>query len=114
MEEVLFFLTVIALVVVTQALVFVIRNRTNQIGLALLPNVGLLLIGVVLSVTGYVVVIGEPGIGWADLGFIILLMVTFITTGISTLISLVLIFVVKPLQPKPRPVQPQAKKKTKK
>jgi len=113
MEEVLFFLTVIALVVVTQALVFVIRNRTNQIGLALLPNVGLLLIGVVLSVTGYVVAIGEPG-SWADLGFIILLMVTFITTGISTLISLVLIFVVKPLQPKPRPVQPQAKKKTKK
>ena len=113
MEEVLFFLTVIALVVVTQTLVFVIRNRTNQIGLALLPNVGLLLIGVVLSVTGYVVAIGEPG-SWADLGFIILLMVTFITTGISTLISLVLIFVVKPLQPKPRPVQPQAKKKTKK
>ena len=113
MEEVLFFLTVIALVVVTQVLVFVIRNRTNQIGLALLPNVGLLLIGLVLSVTGYVVAIGEPG-SWADLGFIILLMVTFITTGISTLISLVLIFVVKPLQPKPRPVQPQAKKKTKK
>ena len=113
MEEVLFFLTVIALVVVTQALVFVIKNRTNQIGLALLPNVGLLLIGFVLSVTGYVVAIGEPG-SWADLGFIILLMVTFITTGISTLISLVLIFVVKPLQPKPRPVQPQAKKKTKK
>ena len=113
MEEVLFFLTVIALVVVTQVLVFVIRNRTNQISLALLPNVGLLLIGVVLSVTGYVVAIGEPG-SWADLGFIILLMVTFITTGISTLISLVLIFVVKPLQPKPRPVQPQAKKKTKK
>ena len=113
MEEVLFFLTVIALVVVTQTLVFVIRNRTNQIGLALLPNVGLLLIGVVLSVTGYVVAIGEPG-SWADLGFIILLMVTFITTGISTLISLVLIFVVNPLQPKPRPVQPQAKKKTKK
>lgn len=113
MEEVLVFLTVIALVVVTQALVFVIRNRTNQIGLALLPNVGLLLIGLVLSVTGYVVAIGEPG-SWADLGFIILLMVTFITTGISTLISLVLIFVVKPLQPKPRPVQPQAKKKTKK
>ena len=113
MEDVLFFLTVIALVVVTQVLVFVIRNRTNQIGLALLPNVGLLLIGLVLSVTGYVVAIGEPG-SWADLGFIILLMVTFITTGISTLISLVLIFVVKPLQPKPRPVQPQAKKKTKK
>ncbi len=113
MEEVLFFLTVIALVVVTQALVFVIRNRTNQIGLALLPNVGLLLIGLVLSVTGYVVAIGEPG-SWADLGFIILLMVTFITTGISTLISLVLIFVVKPLQPKPMPVQPQTKKKTKK
>ena len=113
MEEVLFFLTVIALVVVTQVLVFVIRNRTNQISLALLPNVGLLLIGLVLSVTGYVVAIGEPG-SWADLGFIILLMVTFITTGISTLISLVLIFVVKPLQPKPRPVQPQAKKKTKK
>ena len=113
MEEVLFFLTVIALVVVTQVLVFVIRNRTNQISLALLPNVGLLLIGVVLSVTGYVVAIGEPG-SWADLGFIILLMVTFITTGISTLISLVLIFVVKPLQPKPRPVQPQVKKKTKK
>ena len=113
MEEVLFFLTLIALVVVTQALVFFIRNRTNQIGFALLPNLGLLGIGLIVSITGYVVAIGEPG-SWADLGLIILLMVTFITTGISTLISLVLIFVVKQLQPKPTPVQPQPKKKAKK
>jgi len=113
MEEVLSFLTLIALVVVTQALVFFIMNRTNQIGLALLPNLGLLGIGLILSITGYVVAMGETG-SWADLGLIILLMVTFITTGISTLISLVLIFVVKLLQPKPTPVQPQPKKKAKK
>jgi hypothetical protein len=113
MEDILFFVTVVALVVVTQALVFFIRNRTKKITFALLPNLGLLGIGLILSITGYVVAMGEPG-SWADLGFIILLMVTFISTGISTLISLILIFVVKTPQPKPTPVQSQPKKKAKK
>jgi hypothetical protein len=113
MEDILFFIVVTAMVVVTQALVFFIRNRTNQIGLALLPNLGLLGIGLILSIIGYVVAMGEPG-SWADLGFIILLMVTFITTGISTLISLILIFVIKIPQPKPTPLQSQPKKKAKK
>jgi hypothetical protein len=111
MEDILFFVVVAAMVVVTQALVFFIRNRTNQIGLALLPNLGLLGIGLIVSITGYVVAMGEPG-SWADLGFIILLMVTFITTGISTLTSLALIFVIKPRPQKPIADQSQPKKKT--
>lgn len=113
MEDILFFVVVAAMVVVTQVLVFFIRNRTNQIGFALLPNLGLLGIGLIVSITGYVVAMGEPG-SWADLGLIILLMVTFITTGISTVISLILIFVIKLPQLKPTPVQSQPKKKAKK
>jgi hypothetical protein len=98
MEDVLFFFTIVAMVVVTQVLVIFIRHKTNQIGFALLPNLGLLGIGLVLSFVGYIVALGEQG-SWAGLGFTILLMVTFIATGISTVISLILMFVVKP-QPK--------------
>jgi len=113
MEDVLFFLILVVMVVITQALVIFIRDKTHRLALALLPNLGLLGIGLVLSIIGYVVAMGEPG-SWAGLGFIILLMVTFITTGISTLTSLALIFVIKPRPQKPIADQSQLKKKTSK
>ena len=94
----LLLLTLIAVVVGVQALVIYIRNQTNQIFLSLLPNLALLTIGIIISVVGYVVALGETG-SWAGLGLIILLMITFITTTISTLVSLLLIFVVKPPYP---------------
>jgi hypothetical protein len=94
MEEILFFVILVAVVVLTQAIVFRIIKNTNQIILALLPNIGLLGIGILFSLVGYVVAMGEPG-SWAGLGFIILLMVSLITTGISTLISLMVIFLFK-------------------
>jgi hypothetical protein len=78
--------------------VIYLRNKTNQIFLSLLPNLGLLIVGIIISVVGYVVALGETG-SWAGLGLIILLMITFITTTISTLVSLLLIFVVKPPYP---------------
>ena len=90
----LLLLTLIAVVVGVQALVIYLRNKTNQIFLSLLPNLGLLIVGIIISVVGYVVALGETG-SWAGLGLIILLMITFITTTISTLVSLLLIFVVK-------------------
>jgi hypothetical protein len=94
MEEILFFVILVAVVVLTQAIVFRIIKNTNQIILALLPNIGLLGIGILFSLVGYVVAMGEPG-SWAGLGFIILLMVSLITTGISTMISLMVIFLFK-------------------
>jgi hypothetical protein len=94
----LLLLTLIAVVVGVQALVIYLRNKTNQIFLSLLPNLGLLIVGIIISVVGYVVALGETG-SWAGLGLIILLMITFITTTISTLVSLLLIFVVKPPYP---------------
>jgi hypothetical protein len=94
----LLLLTLIAVVVGVQALVIYLRNKTNQFFLSLLPNLGLLIVGIIISVVGYVVALGETG-SWAGLGLIILLMITFITTTISTLVSLLLIFVVKPPYP---------------
>ena len=94
----LLLLTLIALVVGVQALVIYIRNQTNQIFLSLLPNLGLLTIGTIISVVGYVIALGEPG-SWAGLGLIILLVITFMTTTISTLVSLLLIFIIKPTRP---------------
>jgi hypothetical protein len=113
MEGILVFLTAVAMVVVTQAVVLFIRNKTKQVALALLPNVGLLGVGIILSFVGYIVALNEPG-SIPGFGLMILLLVTFITTGISTLISLILIFVIKTPQPKPTPVQSQPKKKAKK
>jgi hypothetical protein len=113
MEAILFFVPVVAMVIATQAIVFFIRTRTNQFVLALLPNVGLFVVGVILSFVGYIVALNEPG-SIPGFGLMILLLVTFITTGISTVISLILIFVIKIPQSKPTPVQSQSKKKAKK
>ena len=99
MDSILFFITLVALVVVTQALVAYIHDKTKQVFLSLLPNVGLLALGLVLSTIGYFVALNEPG-NWADLGLIIMLMITVISTTISTLISLLLVFVIKPIRAK--------------
>jgi hypothetical protein len=91
----LWLLTLIALVVGVQVLVVYLRHQTKKIVLSLLPNVGLLVIGLIISVIGYVVALSEPG-SWPGLGLIILLMMTFIVTIISTFISLFLNLLIKP------------------
>jgi len=98
MEGILVFLTAVAMVVVTQAVVLFIRNKTKQVPLALLPNVGLLGVGIILSFVGYIVALSEPG-SIPGIGFMILMLVTLITTGISTFISLLFIVIIKPSQP---------------
>lgn len=100
MDNILFFITLVGLVVVTQALVLYIRDKTKQVILSLLPNLGLLALGLVLSFIGYIVALNEPG-SWADLGLIIMLMITLISTTISTLTSLLLVFVIKPIRTNP-------------
>ncbi len=94
----LLFLILVAVMVGVQVLVVYLRHKTNKIFLSLLPNVGLLVIGVIISVIGYVVALSEPG-SWPGLGLIILLMVTFLVTIISTLISLLIVFLIKPTKP---------------
>lgn len=94
----LLFLILIAVMVGVQMLVVYLRHKTKNIFLSLLPNVGLLVIGLIISVIGYVVALSEPG-SWPGLGLIILLLVTFITTGVSTLISLLIVFLIKPTKP---------------
>ena len=94
----LLFLTLVTVVVGVQVLVVYIRKQTNRIFLSLLPNLGLLGIGIVISLIGYVVALSESG-SWPGLGLIILLMVTFIVTTISTFISILIVFLIKPTPP---------------
>lgn len=94
----LLFLTLIAVVVGVQVLVVYLRHKTKNFFLSLLPNVGLLVLGLIISVIGYVVALSEPG-SWPGLGLIILLIVTFLVTTISTLISLLIVFLIKPTKP---------------
>jgi hypothetical protein len=92
------FLSLIAVVVFTQVFVFYTLKKTNQIFVSLLPNVGLFLVGIILSFIGYVVALNEPG-SWAGLGLIILLMLTLIVTTISSLVSLFLVFLMITVRP---------------
>jgi hypothetical protein len=65
----------------------------------LFGNLILLGVGVLFSVIGLIVAQGEPG-SWAGLGFIILLMVTVITTLISSGASLLMYVILKPTSKK--------------
>jgi hypothetical protein len=107
MEGILVFLIAVAMVVVTQAVVLFIRNKTKQVALALLPNVGLLGVGIILSFVGYIVALSESG-SIPGIGFMILMLVTLITTGISTFISLLFIVIIKPSQPNQKTGKPSS------
>lgn len=91
----IFLLVNVVAVVLVQMLVVYLRKKKNRFFVAFLPNVGLLIVGLIFSVVGYLIALSETS-SWADLGFLILLMVTVITTLISSFVSLLLLIFIKP------------------
>jgi hypothetical protein len=93
MEDVLFILIAALLVVVTQWMVFGIYKKTQKKSLALLPNGGLLFVGLVFVLITYIVSAATSG-SWADLAAIIMLMLVIVASGASLLTSVLLLFIV--------------------
>jgi hypothetical protein len=98
LQNPLLFLTLVGVFLLTQVFVFYIRQKTNQIFISLFPNVGLFVVGIIISIIGYAVALNESG-SWAGLGLIILLTLTLILTTFSTLVSFLIVFLMKPLRP---------------
>jgi hypothetical protein len=86
-------------IAITQTLIYLNLKKTYQFKIVLFGNLILLGVGVLFSVIGLIVAQGEPG-SWAGLGFIILLMVTVITTLISSGASLLMYVILKPTSKK--------------
>ena len=101
MERFWLFFIGLLLVGIVQSIVYLIYRRTNQIFLALLPNLGVFLIGVTVTIVGYVVALSEAG-SWAGLGAIILFMLTLFATLVSFLTSGLLIYLLNTLKKKQR------------
>lgn len=87
------------LIAITQTFIYLRLKKTYQFKFVLYGNLILLGVGVLFSVIGLIVAQGEPG-SWAGLGFIILLMVTVITTLISSGASLLIYVILKPTSKK--------------
>jgi len=81
----------------TQILIYMNLVKNLQWKTVIFGNLILLGVGVLFSIIGLIVAQGEPG-SWAGLGFIILLMVTLITTVLSTFISVVMMMMLKAKQ----------------
>lgn len=78
-------------ILATQFASYLLLKRRLHLASIILPNISLLGFGLVVSVIGFIVAIGEPN-SWAGLGLIILLMITFVSVLISLGLSM-LIFV---------------------
>jgi len=76
-------------ITITQSLIYMNLAKKLQWKIVVLGNLMLLGVGVLFSVVGLIVAQGEPG-SWAGLGFIILLIMTIITTIISSGISVIM------------------------
>ncbi len=98
-QNVIPFLVPGILIAITQTFIYLRLKKTYQFKFVLFGNLILLGVGVLFSVIGLIVAQGEPG-SWAGLGFIILLMVTTITTLISSGASLLMYVILKPTSKK--------------
>jgi hypothetical protein len=82
-------------IAMTQTIIYIFLTKNHHWKFVVLGNLILLSVGVLFSLIGFVVAQGEPG-SWAGLGFVILLMISFITTIISIGISIILYMFLKP------------------
>lgn len=81
----------------TQILIYMNLVKNLQWKVVIFGNLILLGVGVLFSIIGLIVAQGEPG-SWAGLGFIILLIMSLITTVVSTFISVVMMMILKAKQ----------------
>jgi hypothetical protein len=99
MENFILIVFGLLLVSLVQGLVYLIYQKTQKLFLAILPNLGLLMIGLMVVFLGFVVALSEPS-SWAGFGAMIILWLVLIATFISTVTSLFLIYLMKQIKKK--------------
>jgi uncharacterized membrane protein YcjF (UPF0283 family) len=100
MNDLMSFIIALPFFLLTQGLVYLIYKKTHQFAIALTPNLGLFGLGLIVSLIFFVIGSTQAG-SWADLGFIILMMLTIFATLASTLTSVLFLYLLAKNQKKP-------------
>jgi uncharacterized membrane protein YcjF (UPF0283 family) len=93
------FIIALPFFLLTQGLVYWLYKKTHHFAIALTPNLGLFGLGLIVSIIFFVIGSTQPG-NWADLGFIIMMMLTVFATFASTLTSVLLLYLLSKKQKK--------------
>jgi hypothetical protein len=99
MNDFISFIVALPFFLLTQGLVYLIYKKTHQFAIALTPNLGLFALGIIVSIIFFIIGSSQPG-NWADLGFIIMIMLTVFTTLASTLTSVLFVYLLAKNQKK--------------
>lgn len=95
------FLIAMCLFVGVQLIVYWLYQMTRSLFFSLLPNLGILVFGVILGIVAIVLAPQTPG-SWLDLIGVVLIMYAAIGSGLSTLVSFLMIYILKQRKNQPR------------
>jgi len=101
MEELVGILIALSLFVGVQFLVYRIYSQTHKVGLSLLPNLGILVLGLTFAIVIMISASQTPG-SWGDLIGIVLIVYSLIGSGFSTLASFLMIYLLKQRKNQPK------------
>lgn len=101
MEELVGILIALSLFVGVQFLVYRIYSQTHKVGLSLLPNLGILVLGLTFAIIIMISASQTPG-SWGDLIGIVLIVYSVIGSGFSTLASFLMIYLLKQRKNQPK------------
>jgi len=101
MEELFGLLVALGLFVGIQYWVYRLYLKTKKIGLSILPNLGILLFGVTFAIILIVTASQTPG-SLGDLIGIVLIIYSFVGSGLSTLVSFLMIYLLKQRKNQPK------------
>lgn len=101
MEEFIGFVIALGLFAGIQFAVYRLYKRTHQVGLSVLPNLGILVFGVGIGIFMIVSASQTPG-SWGDLIGIVLIIYAVIGSLLSTLVSFLMIYLLKRRKNQPK------------
>ncbi len=101
MEELLGLFVALGLFAGVQFLVYRIYSQTHKVGLSLLPNLGILVLGLTFAIVIMISASQTPG-SWGDLIGIVLIIYSVIGSGFSTLVSFLMIYLLKQRKNQPK------------
>jgi len=101
MEELFGFVVALGLFSGIQFLVYRLYTKTKKVGLSILPNLGILVLGLTFAIILMITASQTPG-SWGDLIGIVLIIYSVIGSGFSTLVSFLMIYLIKQRKNQPK------------
>ena len=101
MEELFGLLVALGLFVGIQYWVYRLYLKTKKIRLSILPNLGIFVLGLTFGILSIVLASQNPG-SWSDLLGIVLIIYSVVGSGFSTLVSFLMIYLLKQRKNQPK------------